>query len=153
LTTEIDNILVSLAPEHAVNVFSGRKTVEIRRRSMNVREGTRIWIYAKLPIGAILGFATISKVDTKSPERLWRLYGSQSAIQKGEFSDYLYGRAEACAIVLEKVTELSEAIPLTELRKLESDFQPPQFFTKLNGLAAKLEKLSRQPRKARETKN
>ncbi len=153
LTTNTDNILVSLNPKHASNIFLGLKTVEIRRRSMNVREGTRIWIYAKLPVGAILGFATITKVENKSPERLWQLYGAESAIEKEEFTSYLDGRPHACAILLEKITELPEAISLGELRKLESNFQPPQFFTKLNGLAAKLEKLSRRPRKTHKSKN
>ena len=135
---DASDILLSLGARHAHNVFSGRKTVEIRRRRINVPIGTRVWIYAKLPVGAVLGFATITNIENRAPASLWRRYGSESAIEKSEFNEYLEGRDSACALVLDDVALLSDAVPLAVLRKLEKKFRPPQFFSKLNGLAKPL---------------
>ncbi len=56
-----DNILISLEPRHAENILAGLKRVELRRRTMNVSPGCTVWIYAKLPVGSIVGRTTLSR--------------------------------------------------------------------------------------------
>jgi predicted transcriptional regulator len=52
-----DHILISLEPRHAENLLDGRKRVELRRHAMNVSIGSTVWMYAKLPVGSIIGRA------------------------------------------------------------------------------------------------
>ena len=126
-----EHILISLEARHAENIFAGKKRVELRRRSMNVSPGARLWIYVKLPVGSIVGHAIVGEVYLSSPEALWRKYGSVSGLTKHEFFNYFGGVDQGVALVLEKTTRLRSSLPLQSLRKLAEGFQPPQFFARL----------------------
>lgn len=129
---ETTDILISLESHYAIDVFEGLKTVEFRRRRPNVPVQTRMWVYAKLPLGAILGTATISNIITKSVNRMWRLHGSCSSLTRREFFRYFEGCEHAHALVLGQPTPLEKQITLSELRELDAKFHPPQFFCRLN---------------------
>jgi predicted transcriptional regulator len=83
-----ENILISLESRHAENIFAGNKQVELRRRNMNVRPGTTIWIYVKLPIGSIIGRVRVGAVHASAPTTLWRRFGSVSGLSRSEFFGY-----------------------------------------------------------------
>ena len=51
--------IISIHPDYADAIFAGKKTIELRRRIPEVPSGTRLWIYATRPTGAIIGFVTI----------------------------------------------------------------------------------------------
>lgn len=133
------DILISLHERHANNVFAGKKTVEVRRRRPHVDPGTRVWIYATLPRGAVLGCATVAAVISKTPVALWRSYKGELAIDRSTFDDYLHNCDTAHALVLQNVEILPKEISLNQMRFLDETFHPPQFFTRLNGLAARME--------------
>lgn len=126
-----EHILISLEPRHAENIFSGRKRVELRRRTMNVSPGATLWIYVKLPVGSIVGRAKIEKVHVSSPSALWRRYGAVSGLSRHEFFEYFDGADQAVALVLEESTRLRSSLPLEALRRVAEGFQPPQFFARL----------------------
>jgi predicted transcriptional regulator len=126
-----EHFLVSLEPRHAQNILAGEKHVELRRRSMNVAAGATMWIYAKLPIGAIVGHVTIGAVEASSPGDLWNRYGTVSGLTKAEFFDYFDGRETGVALVLGSRSMLEDALSLTDLREVDDGFHPPQFFTRL----------------------
>lgn len=126
-----EHILISLAPRHAENIFSGRKQVELRRRTMNVVPGTIVWVYVKLPVGSIVGRVRIGAVHASSPSTLWRRFGSVSGLSRSEFFDYFNGVAAGVALVLENAQRLHRSLSLDALRELADGFQPPQFFARL----------------------
>lgn len=126
------NILISLTPRHANNVFSGSKTVELRRRSMNIQPGTTTWIYEKLPTGAITGCVTVSAIHNFSPRTLWKKFGSVSGLTRIEFFNYFDGVKKGVALELSNATPLKNPLSLTTLRTHVNGFQPPQFFTHLS---------------------
>lgn len=126
-----EQILISLAPRHAGNIFAGRKQIELRRRSMNVSPGTIVWIYVTLPIGSIIGQAKIVAVHKSSPNSLWRKFGSVSGLSKSEFLAYLEGLEEGIALVLDDTKILNEPLSLETLRSIANGFNPPQFFIRL----------------------
>ncbi|MFH2134840.1 MAG: transcriptional regulator [Pseudomonadota bacterium] len=126
-----EHILISLTPRHAENIFSGKKLVELRRRTMHITPGTKAWIYVKLPIGAIVGRVTIRAMHTSSPTALWRRYGVVSGLSKNEFFDYFNGVSEGVALELDDVKQLRRSVSLAKLREVASGFQPPQFFVRL----------------------
>ncbi len=75
-----EHILISLEPHHAENILSSVKTVELRRRTMNVKVGATVWIYAKRPVGSIVGCAKVSKIHLQAPSTLWRKFGAVSGV-------------------------------------------------------------------------
>lgn len=126
-----EHILISLESRHAENIFAGNKRVELRRRSMNVSPGDILWIYVKLPVGSIIGYARIEKVHASSPNALWRTYGSVSGLSRREFFSYFEDAEQGVALVLEESTRLRSSLSLEALRQLDEGFQPPQFFARL----------------------
>ncbi len=125
-----EHILISLAPRHAENIFSGRKQVELRRRTMNVAPGTTVWIYVKLPVGSIIGRVKIVGIHASSPAALWRRFGSVSGLSRSEFFEYFNGVAAGVALVLENAQRLHRSLSLDALRELADGFHPPQFFAR-----------------------
>ncbi|WP_368428345.1 transcriptional regulator [Sulfuricaulis sp.] len=126
-----EHILISLSRRHADNIFSGRKQVELRRRSMNVLPGTTVWVYVKLPVGSVVGRAKVGAVHASSPATLWRRFGSISGLSRKEFFDYFEGVAAGVALVLENAQRLRSSLSLDALRELADGFHPPQFFARL----------------------
>jgi predicted transcriptional regulator len=137
-----DHILISLEPRHAENLLVGRKRVELRRRAMNVSIGSTVWMYAKLPVGSIIGRAIISAIHVLAPATLWKRFGTVSGISRGEFFEYFADRDEGIALELSHCRRLTHAFDLESLRRFDSGFQPPQFFTRLRHHASLLNAIS-----------
>jgi predicted transcriptional regulator len=125
------HVLISLEPRHAEAILAGTKRVELRRRSMRVEPGTTVWLYAKLPVGQIIGCARIRAAHIKEPSALWKAFATASGLSKGEFFDYFEGVRTGCAIALHEVEMLPRALGLASVRAVVGSFQPPQFFARL----------------------
>lgn len=134
--TEVENILISLAPRHAQNIYDGTKKVELRRRTLHVNAGDVVWIYEKIPVGAITGSASITAVHVASPAKLWRQFGKVSGLSKVEFFEYFAGLETACALELTEAHRLLNPLSLAALRTAIGNFQPPQFFLRLRAKQA-----------------
>jgi predicted transcriptional regulator len=128
-----DEILISLKPRHATNIFQGEKTVELRKRRPNVAPGTRVWIYVTSPTAAIKGYANLVEIRSGPPPLIWKDLGSRTGISKDEFEAYFEASATAHALVLADIMEMKQALRLKRIRELVDDFHPPQFFCHLNG--------------------
>jgi predicted transcriptional regulator len=126
-----EQILISLDGRHAESILEGRKQVELRRRPMNVEIGATLWIYAKLPVGSIVGFASIAAVRSCAPASLWRRFGKTSGVSRVEFFDYFRGVDRGTALELTGCKKLRDSISLEALRRLNARFHPPQFFIRL----------------------
>lgn len=137
------DILISLRTKYAESIFSGTKSVELRKRRPNVPLGARVWIYETSPVAAIRGYANVSRIETGSPSTIWRKLGCATGTSKREFDEYFESRAIAHAIVLVNVMELENPLTLARIRELIGDFHPPQFYCRLNGARSHLRLLSR----------
>ena len=129
--SEVENILISLDSRHAQNIYAGTKKIELRRRALHVKPGDVVWIYEKIPVGSITGSASITAVHVASPTKLWRQFGSISGLSKAEFFRYFSGLETACALELSDAQNLPNPLSLAELRTAVENFQPPQFFLRL----------------------
>jgi predicted transcriptional regulator len=127
-----DQILISLEVRHAENILQGHKRVEFRRRTMNISPGATLWIYAKVPVCSIVGFATVSAIQSLAPSTLWRRFGAVSGISRCEFFNYFDGIEQGTALELSDSKRLHSMIPLALLRRVSAGFHPPQFFTRLS---------------------
>lgn len=131
-----DEIIISIKPRFAENIFNGSKTVELRTRRPNIEPGTRIWIYATSPVAEICGFADLDKITSGTPLEIWRKLGSKTAISNAEFDAYFEGRDTAHALELTNVMKMKTRIPLERIRELVRNFHPPQFFARVNEATA-----------------
>ncbi|NML34691.1 transcriptional regulator [Paraburkholderia antibiotica] len=126
-----EHVLISLEERHAENILAGTKHVELRRRAMNVKAGTVVWIYVKLPVGQVIGYARVSEAHSLAPSTLWRRFANVCGITRREFFQYFDGVAKGFALSLHEPRRLAGSISLTELRQASAGFQPPQFFTRI----------------------
>jgi predicted transcriptional regulator len=140
--TDVDEILISLKPRHADRIFGGAKTVELRRRRLNVEPGSRVWIYATAPISAIRGYARLDRVEVGTPSQIWKKLGGKTGVSREEFETYFQGCQIAYGLVLSDVMEMEAVLPLAEIRDSVDNFHPPQFYCHLNG-ARRAMRLSR----------
>ncbi|MCX4163695.1 ASCH domain-containing protein [Paraburkholderia megapolitana] len=128
---EPEHVLISLEQRHAENILSGIKQIELRRRAMRVEIGTVVWIYAKLPVGRVVGSARVSAVHSLAPSTLWRRFADVCGLTRSEFFSYFEGTSSGCALALHEPHRLVGAVSLAELRQASMGFQPPQFFIRL----------------------
>jgi predicted transcriptional regulator len=130
--TQKKNILISLTPRHAGNVFAGTKTVELRRRPMQISRGTIAWIYVKIPVGAIIGCVRIDSIHIRPPKTLWRDFAPVSGLSKSEFFNYFDDVPKGTALEISNTIMFNTPLSLKFLKEHLSNFHPPQFFTNLN---------------------
>ena len=135
---DAENILISVHPRHVDSMVSGKKTVELRRRPLNVEAGCRVWIYCTLPRGAVEALGMVRAVVAATPSEIWRDHGQQSGITKQEFEEYYAGANTAYAIIFSSVEKLSLTFALGEIRRHLRSFHPPQFFKRLTSGGAEL---------------
>lgn len=125
------DILISVEERHASNMLAGNKSVELRRKPLNIPSGTRVWIYSKLPRGQVQALAVVDEVVADTPKKIWNSYGAQSAISKSEFDAYFVDAETGYAIVFQEVRPLAPILNLSSIREKISHFHPPQFFKRL----------------------
>lgn len=129
--TKDEDILISVHPRHVDSMVRGKKTVELRRRSLKLTVGCRVWIYSTLPRGAVEALGIVRTVVVACPSAIWRDYGRQSGITKAEFDAYYEGANTAYAIVFSSVDRLISTFALADIRQNLTNFHPPQFFKRL----------------------
>lgn len=121
-------IIISLKDVYIDGLLTGTKCVELRRRTPNLLPGTKIWLYAKVPVGKILALAVLDNIIEDNPSNIWRDYCHCSGISESEFNKYFHGLSKGAALVFNKIAALIDPIPLDHLKKVEPRFHPPQFY-------------------------
>jgi predicted transcriptional regulator len=111
--------------------FETLERMETRRRPMNVKVGATVWIYAKRPVGSIVGCAKVRDIHLLAPQALWRRFCNDCCIPRSEFFEYFEGVAQATALELSGCKRLGASLSLESLRRSSVGFQPPQFFARL----------------------
>ena len=122
------NILVSIEERHVQNLLNGSKTIELRRRNINIPKGSKVWIYSKIPTGKISAIGTVDYIYNDTPSNIWQQFSTVAGISKSEFDEYFANRSHGCAIVFDSIVAVDNALPLDFLRSKLDSFQPPQFF-------------------------
>lgn len=137
MNTENDAI-ISIHPRHAHAILEGAKTIELRRRIPTLAVGTRLWIYATRPVGAVIGMATVERIVRGEPEQLWLEFGNQSGIDRLDFDAYFDGAEEAVGLLLVNARRSVAHVAIERLRSLREGFHPPQVMMSISNREAQL---------------
>lgn len=136
---DVKNILISIEQRHVNNLLNGTKTIELRRRKIDIPKGSKVWIYSKVPTGKVCAYGIVDYIYSDTPSNIWKNYGAVSGITKAEFFEYFSDRDLGCAIVFQQVNEIDDALPLNLIRDKLNSFHPPQFFKYLEENSPELE--------------
>jgi predicted transcriptional regulator len=136
--TPDSDAIISIHPRHANAILDGAKTIELRRRIPSLSIGTRLWIYATRPVGAVIGMATVERIVRGDPEEIWLEFGNQSGINRIDFDAYFDGAEEAIGLLLVDVRRNAEHVEIDQLRRLRDGFHPPQVMMTLSNHEAQL---------------
>jgi predicted transcriptional regulator len=130
---ESRDIIMSIRPDHAFDIMSGRKTVELRRRfPEHVPLGSLILIYASSPEQRLIGAATVEGVRRMTPAGLWRSFRERACVERSLFDQYFTGASEGFGVLLGTCVRFAEPIPVSELRE-RFRFTPPQSYRYIRG--------------------
>ncbi len=128
----MSHALISVKPEYVVSILSGMKTIELRRRPLNLSAGTKLWIYSTSPRSCVEAVVEIRRIVRCSPSVLWSKFREALCISRQDFDRYVAGCKEVTAIFLGNVVRLRKSLSLDKIRSSERGFQPPQFFLHLH---------------------
>lgn len=120
-------VLLSIRPVFADAILRGDKTVELRRTRPNVPLGTPVLLYSSTPVKALVGVATLTHVEERTPDALWVSTCRRSAVTRTQFDTYFANARRAFGLHLTDVTALCDPLPLTHLRE-RWGVEPPQSF-------------------------
>lgn len=123
--------MISIRPEFVDSILAKTKTVELRRRFINLPEGSTLWIYSTLPVGAIVAVATLSNIDHDTPNQLWRKHHRQVGVLKNHFNSYFNACSFGVALTLSDVQEITP-LNLAEIREIRGVDHIPQVAVKVS---------------------
>ena len=121
-------LLLSIRPRFVDSIFSGTKTVELRRVKPRVHAGDLVVVYASGTTKGIVGAFEVSGVTAAAPSSIWRKHNGGSGLSKQEFDSYFAGASMGYAIRIGRLWKLAETVPLKTLRKRRAGFRPPQSY-------------------------
>jgi predicted transcriptional regulator len=120
-------LLISIKPRYAEMIFSGAKTVELRRKEPRVGPGDRMIVYVSSPTMEVTGECTVTEIEKDVPDKLWKRIRNKAGVTKQEFDDYFDGADQAIAIHVHEAKVFGTPVGLGTLRKVFS-IHPPQSF-------------------------
>lgn len=143
----LPEVLISVKPRFLHGLLDGSKQVELRRRTVSLPAGSRVWIYGTKPHGSIDAYGIVGRVHVATPAHIWKLYGDLTGLIRTEFSEYFRGCDRACAIAFSSVVPLPRPASLNEIRTDIGAFFPPQFLKRLRAGSEELDFLIRRLKK------
>jgi len=147
-----DNILLlSIKPKYAEQIFTGIKTVELRRVKTRLKTGDLVFVYVTSPDKQLLGWfevESITEFENKPKEinKIWEQIGQKTGITRPEFNNYYQGASLGVIISIKNPKKFNNPVKLHTLRQKFSNFTPPQSYRYLSTQEVnKLEKIAKQP--------
>ncbi|TMO53209.1 ASCH domain-containing protein [Pseudoalteromonas phenolica] len=117
-------LIISIKPHWVEKIFSGVKTVELRKTFCKKDiEGSNAIIYASAPVSAVVGVVKIKSVDVSDINGLWQTHKGSIGATKEQFFEYFNGKGSGVALTLVEPEKVNN-IELDELRK-GCRFNPP----------------------------
>ena len=116
--------LISIHPEHAINIISGIKTYEYRK-VLPKRDISSLVLYCTAPVKKIIAMVEVKGRLVASLLDVWNDTSHGSGISYSSYSDYYSGKQNASALVLGNVHRMKSPMDLSDLPGRKSS---PQSF-------------------------
>lgn len=129
-------ILMSIRPGYAEAIFSGSKTIELRRRRPAIGPNDLVLVYVTLPTGTLSGAFLVKAVHEDTPASLWQRFEREAKIAKPDFDRYFAGVDKAYGIEIDRAWQLEKPKTLARLKKHR--ILPPQSFRYLDTKTVKI---------------
>ena len=119
-------VLLSIKPKYVELIFSGLKTVELRR-SWPVKEDIGVMIvYSSAPVQKLAGIVFIDRVEECDLERLWTIADTHGGgVTYDELKSYTAGKERVYGVMIHRAK--TAEVPV-DPKDLFQDFTPPQSF-------------------------
>lgn len=122
-------VIISLHPEHANKILSGKKKLEFRR-VWSKQQVNAVVIYATSPIKKIVAISYVKQVHIGTKNKLWELAKSiGGGLSRSALRNYFEGKKYGFAIEFKSVAPIKPALSPTLCFK---KFSPPQSFSYLS---------------------
>jgi predicted transcriptional regulator len=121
-------LLLSVKQKYANKIFSGTKTVELRKSCPKVTRGDTILVYVTSPVKALCAILKVEKVVTAKPNELWLWVRKGADVTKEEYFDYFSDSSSGCGIFFNDVQIFPSPLSLKTLKEMWPSFHPPQGF-------------------------
>ncbi|WP_216640685.1 ASCH domain-containing protein [Aeromonas sp. CU5] len=82
---------MSIKPEYANAIFSGKKAYEFRRKIFKRKDVKTIVVYATKPVGKVIGEFTIENIISDIPSAIWFKTSQDAGISESYFNSYFTG--------------------------------------------------------------
>ena len=135
--TKPSDVIISIRPNFAEAIFSGVKTIELRRRVPQLPIGTKLWIYATKPTGAVLGYAMVDGVVSGSLDEIWAVSIERAGVSRAAFDAYFAGLEKGVALILSHVRQ-GQPVTIAALKIIRPRFHPPQTTARISESEASL---------------
>lgn len=127
-------LLLSIKPEYASKIFSGEKTVELRRVRTRLTQDDIVFVYVSSPTKALVGLFEVENIIQEKIElqqdikAYWNLVYKKAGISSQDFEKYYQGASFFVGIFLRNPRKFDVSINLENLRKYIPKFTPPQSY-------------------------
>lgn len=121
-------LLLAIRPKFVQMIFSGTKTVELRRRQPRIKIGDSIAVYASSPRKALVGIVDVADIAQDGPAKLWRRVKLGCGLSHAEYTGYFEHARKAIGISVCNPRLLRTPLSLLELQTNWPSFWPPQCF-------------------------
>lgn len=125
-------LLLSVRPKYADMIFSGAKSIELRRVAPKAQRGDRVFVYVSSPTKELHGTFTVRNIVKMPLEELWEYVKLDAGVSQEEFREYFSGALFGFGIHLESPNRFHTPVSLEEIQERWKGFRPPQSFRYLN---------------------
>jgi predicted transcriptional regulator len=122
-------ILLSIKPKYSENIFSGEKRFEFRKQTPKEKIELVV-VYESNPTQNIVGWFTIKKILTGTPDDIWKKCKSFGGIDHGGFFAYCAEKTMIHALEIDEYARFETPIDPYEACP---DYTPPQNYVYLDG--------------------
>lgn len=119
-------LLLSVRQKYANKIFSGTKTVELRKNRPRVTKGDTILVYVTSPVKALCAILIVEEVVTAEPGELWAWVKKGADVTEEEYYDYFSDATSGCGIFFSDVQIFPSPLSLKALKEMWPNFHPPQ---------------------------
>lgn len=128
-----NGIVMSIKPTYCNKILNGNKFIEIRRKFNSKWAGQKVALYSSHPTKAIVGNATIEKVEEGIPENIWKNNSALLGCTKYEFDNYTACSTKIYALTLNNVVPYNTPIHLSKLSDyVKKELRAPQSYQSLS---------------------